>query len=134
MLDFTALNNDPVKSPYSPGNDTANIKVPAELKTKPTGLEGAEYKEERRTNHVMSMLELGKLINERLARAEITIHTYNKAVRDDLPPEEVALLAAKALSLAVDEDLIYTSIEKKYRERYGIYVSRDTPYRIMKEK
>jgi len=134
MLDFTTLNNDRTKSPVTHGNGPANIKVPAELKTKPAGLEEAEYKEQRRTNHVMSLLELGQLINERLARAEITIHTYNKAVRDDLPPEEVALLAAKALSLAMDEDLIYTSIEKKYRERYGIYVSRDTPYRIIKEK
>ena len=134
MLDFTALNDDLTKRPYSPANEPGNIKVPAELKTSPTGLEGAKYKEQRKSNNLLSMLDLGKLINERLGRAEITIHEYNKAVRDDLPPEEVALLAAKALSLAVNEDLIYTTIENKYRERYGIYVSRDTPYRIIREK
>ena len=134
MLDFTALNNDLPKSPYRPGNDPANIKVPAELQSEPTGLAGAKYKEHREKENEKSVMELGKLLNERLGRAEIAISEYNKALRDGQPPEEIALLAARALSLAVSEDLIYTSIEKKYREQYGIRISPEPPYKIVREK
>ena len=42
------------------------------------------------------------------------------------------MLAAKALSLAVSDELIYSSIEKKYADRYGIRVSSGTPYEIVK--
>ncbi len=134
MLDFTALHNDAPKSPYSPGNDPANIKVPAELKSEPTAVTGAKYRETRKTSNEMSLLNLGKLLNERLGRSEIAISEYNKAVRDNQPPEEIALLAARALSLAVSEELIYTSLENKYREKYRITVSKEPPFKIVHEK
>jgi hypothetical protein len=134
LLDFTALNNDLPKSPTSPGKDPANIKVPAELKSTPTAVAGAEYRGTRQKQTEKSLLELGKLNNERLGRCQMTIWEYNKAVRDDRPPEEIALLAARALSLAVGEELIYTSIEKKYRERYGIRTAPEPPHGIIKEK
>ena len=134
MLDFSALNKDATKRPYSPGNDPANIKVPASLQSEPTALTGAKYRQTRQNNDEKSLLELGKLNNERLARSEIAISEYNKALRDGQPPEEIALLAARALSLAVGEDLIYTTIAKKYREAYGIRISPEAPHKIIREK
>ena len=134
MLDISALNNDAPKRPYSPGNDPANIKVPASLQSEPTALTGAKYRQTRQNNDEKSLLELGKLNNERLGRSEIAISEYNKALRDGQPPEEIALLAARALSLAVGEDLIYTTIAKKYLEKYGIRISPEAPHKIIREK
>lgn len=134
MLDFTALNNDPLKSPTSPANDPANIKVPAGLKTEPTGLTGAKYRESRKNANDMSLLEVSKLINERLARCQMSIAEYNKAVRDGQPPEEIALLAARALSLAVSEELIYTKLASLYGEKYGIRIDPEPPHNILREK
>lgn len=133
MLDFTALKNDAPKSPTTHGNDPAHIKVPAELKSEPAAVAAARYKENRQNAQEMNLLEVSKLINERLRNCQTAIWAYNKAVRDDRPPEEIAVLAAKALSLSVSEELIYTSIEKKYRQKYGIRVSNATPYDIIRE-
>ncbi len=134
MLDFTALNKDVPKRPYSPGNDPAHIKVPTNLQSEPTALTGAKYKETRQNQNGKSLLELGRLNNERLARSEIAISEYNKALRDGQPPEEIALLAARALSLAVGEDLIYTTIANKYREACGIRICPEPPHKIIREK
>ena len=134
MLDFTVLNNDAPKSPTSPANEPVHIKVPADLQSAPTAVAGSRYKEEQENNSERCLLTLGQLLNERLGWSEIAISDYNKAVRDDKPPEEVALLAARALSLAVSEELIYTSLEKKYRKKYGITISKDPPFKILYEK
>ena len=48
--------------------------------------------------------------------------------------EEIALLAAKSLSLAVSEELIYKSLEKKYRDQFGIYIDPKKPDEIIREK
>ena len=134
MLDFTALKTDPTKRPVRPANDTANIKVPAELKSEPAAVTGALYKEKRKNGNERSLLDVGKLLNERLGRAETAIHDYNKAVRDGKPPEEVALYAARALSLAVCEEMIFTTIARKYQSEYGIRISQDERHVIIKEK
>lgn len=134
MLDFTALNKDTPKRPYSPGNEPGHIKVPAELQSEPTALTGAKARAQRQNETEMNLLEVSKLINERLGRCQMAIAEYNKALRDGQPPEEIALLAARALSLAVSEDLIYTSIANKYREQYGIRINQEAPHDIIREK
>ena len=134
MLDFTALNKDVPKSPYTPGNDPANIKVPAELKSEPTGLTAAKARESRKSQDEKSLLDLGKLLNERLGRAELAIHEYFKALRDGQPPEHIALLAARALSLAVSDEMIFTTIARKYQDEYGIRIDPQPPHKVIKEK
>ena len=133
MLDFSALNNDVPKSPTRPAKGETNINIPAELKTQPAGLIGAKYGEQRKNEHKMNLLDLGRLLNERLGRAELTIAEYNKAIKANRPPEEIALLAAKALSLAVSEELIYKNLERHYQD-LGIRVTDTPPYTIIHDK
>ena len=131
MLDFTALNNDRTKRPASPAKEEGNIKLPEDLQAAPTGLIGAKYGEKRKKESETSLPEAGKELNRRLQRAEMAIHTYYKAVRDGRPPEEVALIAARALSLAVSDSLIYSTISGQYGERYGIRTEDEPPYNII---
>lgn len=133
MLDFNSLNNDLTKCPTRAANEAGHINIPAEYKAQPAGVTGPEYKEDREKANEMSLLEVSKLINERLGRCELAIWAYNKAVRDGRPPEEIALLAAKALSLAVSEELIYKSLEKALGPKYGIRVNAAPPYEITRE-
>ena len=134
MLDFSALNNDGPKRPQTHGNGQGNIKVPAGLKTEPAALTAAKAGAARETANEKNLLDLGKLLNERLGRAEIAVSEYNKALRAGQPTEEIALLAARALSLALSEELIYTSIASKYLSEYGIRISPEPPYKIVREK
>lgn len=130
-MDFTALNNELSKTPTGHAKAETDIKIPENLKAQTRGSSGAKYADKRKNDTELNLLELGRLNNERLGRAEITLSEYNKAVRDDRPPEEVALLAAKTLSLALAEELIYTTIAKKYRDRYGITLTNEPPYKII---
>ena len=133
MLDLSPLKGNAPKQPVSPANTPANINVPAEYQTLPTAAAGALQKEKRKIATEMSLLDVSKLINERLRNCQTAIWAYNKAVKADCPPEEIAMLAAKALSLAVSDEMIYTSLEKKYMGKYGIKVSSGNPYEIIKE-
>lgn len=130
MLDFSALNNDVPKCPPRRLNEPGNINIPAELKTTPAAVQGPKAKADRKKATDLTLLELGRIINERLGRAEITIAEYHKAIKKNRPPEEIALLAAKALSLAVSEDLIFKSLEKHYQD-LGVTVSAEPPYKII---
>ncbi len=132
-MDFSALNNGILKAKKEPAAVTHQVTVPDELKAQPKALTGAKYADKRAKDTELNLLELGQLLNERLGRAEITISEYNKAVRDDRPPEEVALLAAKALSLAMAEELIYTTIAKKYQDKYDLRLTDEPPFKVIRE-
>lgn len=133
MLDFSSLDKDFVKSPTSPAKGEGHINIPAELKTKPTALIGPIEKKKRETATEMSLLDTSKLINERLRNCQQAIWTYYKAVKEERPPEEIALLLARALSLAVSDTMIYTTLAMKYRLEYGIRTDENIPYNIIHE-
>ena len=134
MLDFTALDNDLTKRPTSPAKQGTDIKLPEDLQAAPTGLIGAKYKEKRKTANEKTLLEVGKELNARLRRSEMAMSTYHKAVRDGRPPEEIALIAARALSLAVSDSMVYKKISEEYREKYGIATEGKPPYNIIPAK
>ena len=133
MLDFSSLDKDFVKQPVSPAKGEGNINIPAELKTKPTALVGPLERKRRENCTEMTLLETSKLVNERLRNCQQAIWTYYKAVRDGRPPEEIALLLARALSLAVSDTMIYTTLAKKYGLEYGIRTDENIPYNIIRE-
>ena len=133
MLDFSALNTDLIKSPTSPANEEGHINIPAELKTKPTALVGPVERKRRENDTEMSLLETSKLINERLRNCQQAIWTYYKATNEGRPPEEIALVLARALSLAVSDTMIYTTLAMKYRLEYGIRTDDNIPYNIIHE-
>lgn len=139
MLDLSKISalhekNDAPKSPTIHANEAAHIKVPAKNNPPSEEATKTDFRVEQHKATEMSLLEVGKLINARLQLCGTAIWAYNKAVRDDRPPEEVAMLAAKALSLAVSDTMIYSSLEKKYRPKYGIRVSEESPYGLQHEK
>ena len=133
MLDFSALNTDLLKSPTSPAKEEGHINIPAELKTKPVALVGPIERKKRETATEMSLLETSKLINERLRNCQQAVWTYYRAVKENRPPEEIALLSARALSLALSDQMIYTTLAMKYRLEYGIRTEEDVPYNIVRE-
>lgn len=139
MIDLSKISalrekNDAPKSPTIHANEAAYIKVPAKNEPQLQETTGIDFRMAQHTSAEMSLLEVSRLINARLQQCSTAIWAYNKAVNDDRPPEEVALLAAKALSLAVSDTMIYSSIEKKYWPKYGIRVSQETPYGLQYEK
>ena len=134
MLDFSALNNDLPKGPPRPANEPGNTNVPAGSETRPTAAAGATAAGQREKAKENSLLEVSRLINERLRRCQTAIWNYNKAVKAGRPPEEIALLAARALSLAVSEEMIYTSLANRYRELYGVYLDPEKPGEPCREK
>lgn len=134
MLDFSALNNDLPKGPPRPAKGPGNTNIPAEFKTQPTALKGAIAAGKREKAAENSLLEVSRLINERLQRCQMAIWDYNKAVKAGRPPEEIALLAARALSLAVSEEMIYTSLANRYRVLYGVYLDPEKPGEVFREK
>lgn len=134
MLDFSALNNDLPKRPPRPANEPGNTNIPAGSETRPTAATGATAAGQREKAKESSLLEVSRLINERLRRCQMAIWDYNKAVKAGRPPEEIALLAARALSLAVSEEMIYTSLANRYRELYGVYLDPEKPGEPCREK
>ena len=134
MLDFSALNNDLPKRPPRPANEPGNTNIPAGSETRPTAATGATAAGQREKAKENSLLEVSRLINERLQRCQTAIWDYNKAVKAGRPPEEIALLAARALSLAVSEEMIYTSLANRYRELYGVYLDPEKPGEPCREK
>lgn len=136
MLDLSKISalqekNDAPKSPYSEFKEPAQGFIPAKKEPPSEEATKTDFRVEQHKATEKSLLEVGKLINARLQQCGTAIWAYNKAVRDDRPPEEVAMLAAKALSLAVSDTMIYSSLEKKYRPKYGIRVQPEPPYEII---
>lgn len=92
--------------------------------------EAAKAKKDRTDGTRGFLLAQGREMQKKLQRAERAISTYNKAVTNRRPPEEIALIAAKALSLAMSEDLLYDRIKTWYQEEYGVKLDEKCPYEI----
>ena len=76
------------------------------------------------------LLSVAKETQKNLQRGGTLVYEVNKAIRDDKPPEQVALLAVKCVSLLISDPMMYTALEKKYEERYGITLSTKWPFKV----
>ncbi len=89
-----------------------------------------ESREKRERAERYTLLRMGRLIQNNIIAAGRITETVFKALRDDRPPEEIALAAVKGLSLLVNDTMLYDTIEKKYRKEYGITLDSKPPYNI----
>lgn len=88
----------------------------------------AREKRERAERYIL--LKMGRQLQDNIIAAGRITETVMKASRDGRPPEEIALLAVKGLSLLVNDPMVYTAIEKKYRKQYGITLEQKPPYNV----
>lgn len=131
MLDLSPLKNALTKRPQTAGNGEPHIKPLAENET-PVATESGSHTGNSTKTPEPCGVEIGKRLQERLQRAGQAINAYHKALNEDRPPEELALLAAKGFSLAVSEDMIYNQLARKYWNRYGIKLTDGPPFEIIR--
>ena len=146
-------NNNAVKRPVSPANEPANSFIPAEEKSysewefeaAAANVEKAAERKARKEQQEMRnaarekrekaeryvLLKMGRLMQDNIIAAGRITERVMKAARDGRPPEEIALAAVKGLSLLVNDPMVYTAIEKKYRQQYGITLEAKPPYNII---
>ena len=141
MLDLTKLlgnvKTDAPKRPVSDLNRTTQGNIPAENKNAvagkidalPTadaqnpGTSGAELPE-------LTPLQAGKLLQEKIMKGECSIWAINHAMKRNAPPEEIALIAVKGLSLVTSDPMVFKSVSEAWREKYGMVIEESPPYKI----
>ncbi len=152
-LKLPEIKKDAPKSPTTHGNGAANGFVPEELKSftewqfeaatdelqkqfekdaakeKKNALEEARLKRERKEHLIL--IKMGRLLQDNIIAAGRLTERVMKAARDGRPPEEIALMSVKGLSLLVSDTLLYTTLAERYREEYGIELSSKPPYEII---
>ena len=112
---------------------SANVEKAAEKKARKEQQEmrnAAREKRERAERFLL--LKMGRLMQDNIIAAGRITERVMKAARDGRPPQEIALAAVKGLSLLVNDTMVYTVIEKKYRQEYGITLEPKAPYNIIR--
>lgn len=89
----------------------------------------AREKRERAERYVM--LKMGRQMQNNIITAGRIVERVLKATRDGSPPQEIALLAVKGLALLVNDPMVYSAIEKNYRQQYGITLEPKPPYNLI---
>ena len=139
MLDFSKMKKNAVKAPYTPGNGAGNSLIPAEPKnavgTTADALKAKSAKtlpkREPEPTDDDYLLQIGIMQQENIKRGNLLTWEINKATRVGRPPEEIALLAAKAISLMTDDVLVYKYVAERFRKEYGIELEPKPPYKII---
>ena len=112
--------------------ESAKIEQAAEKKARKEQQEmrnAAREKRERAERFLL--LKMGRLMQDNIIAAGRITERVMKAARDGRPPQEIALAACKGLSLLVNDPMIYSAIEKKYRKEYNITLEPKPPYNIV---
>ena len=91
----------------------------------------AREKRERAERYVL--LKMGRQLQDNIIAAGRITETVMKAARDGSPPQEIALLAVKGLSLLVNDPMVYTAIAREYREKYNIELEPKPPYNLIRK-
>lgn len=91
----------------------------------------AREKRERAERYVL--LKMGRQMQDNIITAGRIVERVLKATRDGSPPEEIALLAVKGLSLLVNDPMVYTAIAREYREKYNIELEPKPPYNLIRK-
>ncbi len=94
----------------------------------------AAMKKQKKEGGNKQLLDVAKIINRNLQRGGALVYDLNKAINKDCPPEQVALLAVKCVSLLINEGLIYNNIAKRYEEKYGIALTDGFPFKVITTK
>lgn len=152
-LKLPEIKKDATKCPTTPANEAANSFIPEELKTfsewqneaaaaemgkqiekdaakdKKNALETARQKRERQEHLIL--VKMGRLMQDNIIAAGRLTERVMKATRDGRPPQEIALLAVKGLSLLVSDTLLYSKLAERYREEYGLQLDSKPPYEII---
>lgn len=141
MLDLTELlgtpKNNAVKRPTSDFKGATNTNYQAEHKNavagqinalpttdaKNPGTSGAELPE-------LTPLQAGKLLQEKIMKGECSIWAINHAMKRNAPPEEIALIAVKGLSLVTSDSMVFKTVSEAYRAKYGMVIAESPPYEI----
>ena len=137
MLDFSKMKNNATKRPATQGNGAGNSFISTDNKNAVAG----ECESDRGKSAFLAenepgkagesiLLQAGKHLQRNLQRGELTAHELNKAIRDDRPPEEIAMIATKTVSLILSDSMIYNALAKKYGEKYGITLTKEPPYKV----
>ena len=113
--------------------ESAKIEQAAEKRARKEKQEMKNTEREKRERaERFLMLKMGRLLQDNIIAAGRITETVMKAARDGRPPQEIALAAVKGLSLLVNDTMVYTVIEKKYRQEYGITLEPKAPYNIIR--
>ena len=91
----------------------------------------AREKRERAERYVM--LKMGRQMQDNIITAGRIVERVLKATRDGSPPQEIALLAVKGLSLLVNDPMVYTAIAREYQEKYNIELEPKPPYNLIRK-
>ena len=78
----------------------------------------------------LSPLQAGKLLQEKIMKGECSIWAINHALKRNAPPEEIALIAVKGLSLVTSDPMIFKTVSDIWRDKYGMVIEEKPPYKI----
>ena len=145
MLDFSKLMNGVTKRPTTQGNGATQGNIPTEHKNAVAGEYGSDRGKSQKTAEKQPqneldptgkdfLLQVGKQMQENIRKGGRATWDIFKGMKEDRPPEEIALIATKALSLVLDDQLLYKTVSERYRQQYGISLTDEPPFTIIREK
>ena len=140
MADFSklraGLKKDATKRPTSDFNDPVNTNIPTEDKNTVAGQIDTKEKVLVKSMQELDptaddfLLQVGILVQDNIKKGNLITWAINKAVKADAPPEHIALLAVKEISLLTDDTIVYKMLAERYRQKYGIELIEKHPYEI----
>ena len=141
MTDFSKLlgniKPDATKRPVNAFQTPTQGNIPTDNKnaveTKINPIAGTDAKKPRNPGEPLpelSPLQAGKLLQEKIMKGECSIWAINKALKRNAPPEEIALISVKGLALVTGDPMIFKTVADVWRERYGMIIEENPPYKI----
>ena len=134
----TAGNNTAYSSVY-PGrqNGTGGAAWNAEgdiTPPRPADAPPLENEDDPQPSEEITKLQEGRLLLRNIMRGDTYSWELNRAVRDGRPPEEIALIATKCVSLMKADTIAFKKLAEDYRQKYGLVMEDEFPYKIRREK
>ena len=130
-MDWESLGVNRVKRPLTRPNEPSHTNIPTAEQNAVTGTAGGKTDVSSLEDAKAFHLTMGKRMQEQLRNGGNSLQTLNRAIRDRRPPEEIALVAVKLVSLLMLEPRIFDGIKTEYKERYKICLDDKVPYEII---
>ena len=146
MLDFSKLKKNATKRPTTQGNGAGNSFISTDDKNPVAGEYGRNNgntektaqneppKPEPKPTDDDFLLQVGRTVQGNIIKGGRASWDIFHAVKRNAPPEEIALIAVKGLSLVLSDQLLYKTVAEKYRQEYGIRLTQEPPFEILREK
>ena len=125
LTGFTDWQADAQEAEFEKINERKARKERADMADK------ARTQRERAETHIL--VKMGRLMQDNIITAGRITERVLLANRDGRPPEEIALLAVKGLSLLVRDPLLYSTIAREYEKRYGLSLQDSPPYEVIRK-